>query len=71
VIEKAVNKCAADAEARPAPVSQACGTNSGFLIGCVHGQILLQCPNMQQNPDCNELKQFVSECGMVMPTKKN
>lgn len=66
-----MDKCAADAELKPAPSSEACGTNSGFLIGCVHGQILLQCPNMQQKPECNELKQFVNECGMVMPKKKH
>lgn len=83
IIESAIDKCVAEGESKKGmfdegaklppipPANQTCNMMSGFMVGCVHAQVLLQCPNYAQKPECATLKEFATDCGMVMPKKKN
>lgn len=48
-----------------------CNPVSGFLLGCVNGQIFKNCPadKFTANDDCNKIKEFVNKCGCLFPKK--
>lgn len=46
---------------------KACNMISGFLIGCVSGQVFKNCPKDKfgADPACEAIKSFVDKCGML------
>lgn len=58
------------AKQRPA-TEKSCNMISGYLIGCVSGQVFKNCPKDKfgADPACNEIKSFVDKCGFLYPGK--
>jgi len=54
------------------PGEKVCGMMSGFLMGCVHGQVFKNCPKdkFEDNAECNEIKAFVEKCTFLFPGPK-
>lgn len=53
-----------------APGEVACNMISGFMIGCVHGQIYKNCPADKYSKDvadCVTIKSYVDKCGFLQP----
>ena len=46
---------------------QICHPISGFLIGCVTGQIYKNCPTnkYKAGEECDKIKTFVDDCGLL------
>jgi hypothetical protein len=44
---------------------------SGYMMGCVHGQIFKNCPKDKYgaDADCDKIKAFVEKCGCLFPMK--
>lgn len=53
------------------PGEKSCNMISGFLIGCVNGQIYKNCPKDKYTaePACDAIKSFVDKCGFLCPLK--
>lgn len=48
-----------------------CSMISGFMIGCVQGQVYKNCPKDKYVADatCDGIKAFVEKCGFLFPIK--
>lgn len=55
-----------------APGEKVCHMMSGFMIGCVTGQIFKNCPKDKSGADaeCDKIKAFVDKCVVLFPKPK-
>lgn len=54
----------------PVPAGEkSCNMISGYMIGCVNGQVYKNCPKDKfgADPACNGIKAFVEKCGFLYP----
>lgn len=53
------------------PGEKICHPMSGFMMGCVTGQVYKNCPadKYTVNKECDEIKAHVDKCGMLMLPK--
>lgn len=53
------------------PTDKVCNMISGYMIGCVYGQIFKNCPKDKYTADaeCDKIKAFVDKCGCLHPIK--
>lgn len=61
-----------DEMAKSVPAGEkSCNMISGYMIGCVNGQILKNCPKDKfgADPACEAMKAFVDKCGILFPPK--
>jgi hypothetical protein len=57
----------------PVPAGEkVCNMMSGFMIGCVNGQVFKNCPKDKYGASaaCDGIKGFVDKCGFLYPMKK-
>lgn len=61
----------------PQPAGEkVCNLISGYMIGCISGQVFKNCPKDKYDvdPACNGIKAYVEKCGFLyhlFPTKAN
>lgn len=51
------------------PGIKVCNMISGYMIGCMNGQLYLNCPKdkVGADPACGKIKDFVTKCGFLYP----
>lgn len=52
-----------------APGEKVCNMVSGFMIGCINGQVFKNCPKDKYTADasCDAIKAFADKCGCLSP----
>lgn len=54
----------------PVPAGEkVCNMISGYMIGCINGQVYKNCPKDKYgvDPACNGIKAFIEKCGFLYP----